>query len=339
METPTHKIAVLGGGSFGTAIANIMADNGHDVTLWLRNEKRAEEINQQHVNPAYLPDYPLNPALKACTDLDASVEGCDIVFMAVPSKSCREVARELAPHIAKGTILVSTTKGIEHDGFRLMSEVLREEVPHARIGVLSGPNLAKEIAARQITGTVIASGDTELNETIQATLHSGTFRVYSSEDVVGVELAGALKNIYAIMSGMAAALGIGQNTISMLLTRSLAEMTRFAVKKGADPMTFLGLSGVGDLMATCNSPLSRNYQVGYELGKGQGLDDIVSKLGQVAEGVNTLKLVKQQAAEMDVYMPLANGLYAVIYEGKGIDEVVGGLMFAEQNRDVDFSLK
>lgn len=339
MDAPTHHIAVLGGGSFGTAIANIMADNGHQVTLWLRNAERAGEINRDHVNSAYLPDYPLNPALKACTDLADSVKDCDVVFMAVPSKSCRLVARELSRWIADQTILVSTTKGIEHDGFKLMSEVLREEVPQARIGVLSGPNLAKEIAANQITGTVIASDDEALNETIQALLHSGTFRVYDSNDVTGVELAGALKNVYAIMAGMAAALGIGQNTISMLLTRSLAEMTRFAVTKGADPMTFMGLSGVGDLMATCNSPLSRNYQVGFELGKGRDLDAIVAELGQVAEGVNTLKLLKQQAASLDVYMPLVNGLYAVIFEKKGIDEVVGGLMFAEQNRDVDFSLK
>lgn len=339
MDAPTQHIAVLGGGSFGTAIANIMADNGHQVTLWLRNAERAGEINRDHVNSAYLPDYPLNPELRACTDLADCVRGCDVVFMAVPSKSCRQVARELAGCIPDRAILVSTTKGIEHDGFKLMSEVLREEVPRARIGVLSGPNLAKEIAAHQITGTVIASEDQALNDTIQALLHSGTFRVYDSNDVTGVELAGALKNVYAIMAGMAAALGIGQNTISMLLTRSLAEMTRFAVVKGADPMTFMGLSGVGDLMATCNSPLSRNYQVGFELGKGRDLDEIVAELGQVAEGVNTLKLLKQQAALLDVYMPLVNGLYAVIFENKGIDEVVGGLMFAEQNRDVDFSLK
>lgn len=339
MNTPIHKIAVLGGGSFGTAIANIMADNGHNVTLWLRNAARAEEINGRHINSAYLPDYPLNPALRACTDLDEAVNGCDVVFMAVPSKSCRTVARELAPVIADGVILISTTKGIEHDGFKLMSEVLREEIPNARIGVLSGPNLAKEIAARQITGTVIASCDDALNDTIQALLHSGTFRVYASHDVTGVELAGALKNVYAIMAGMAAALGIGQNTISMLLTRSLAEMTRFAVHKGADPMTFMGLSGVGDLIATCSSPLSRNYRVGFELGKGRSLDEIVAELGQVAEGVNTLKLLRNQAEQLDVYMPLVGGLYAVIYERKAIDEVVGSLMFAEQNRDVDFTLK
>ncbi|MGK0500669.1 MAG: glycerol-3-phosphate dehydrogenase (NAD(P)+) [Oceanicoccus sp.] len=333
-----HTIAVLGGGSFGTVIANIMADNDHKVCLWLRNDERAEEINRDHINSAYLPDYPLNPSLKASTDLVDAITGCDIVFMAVPSMSSRQVAKEVAAHLADNVIVVSTTKGIEHDGFKLMSQVLAEEIPQARVGVLSGPNLAKEIAAKQLTATVIASKDEALNETVQALLHSGTFRVYASSDVFGVELGGALKNVYAIMAGMSQAMGIGENTASMLMTRSLAEMSRFAVHKGADPLTFLGLSGVGDLIATCTSPLSRNYRVGFELGKGRDLDEIVAELGQVAEGVNTLKLLKQQAEELTIYMPLVNGLYDIIYNKKTIAEVVGGLMFAEQNRDVEFTL-
>lgn len=334
-----HNIAVLGGGSFGTVIANIMAENGHTVCLWLRNQQRADEINQQHINSAYLPEYPLNPALKATTDLAESVAGCDVVFMSVPSSSCRDVARELLGHIEANTLLISTTKGIETDQFKLMSQVLAEEVPLARVGVLSGPNLAKEIASGHIAATVIASQDSELNETVQALLHSGTFRVYASSDVFGVELGGALKNVYAIITGMAAALGSGENTISLLLTRSLAEMSRFAVQKGADPMTFLGLSGVGDLIATCMSPLSRNYRVGFQLGEGKQLDEIVAELGQVAEGINTLKLLKQEADELGVYMPLVSALYDVIYNKKTIDEVVGGMMFSEQNRDVEFTVK
>jgi len=337
--TQRHKIAVLGGGSFGTAIANIMAENNHDVCLWLRNQDRADEINRDHINSAYLPDYPLNPLLKASASLAESVTDCDIIFMAVPSHSCRAVAAEVAQYIGKAVIVVSTTKGIEHDGFKLMSEVLSEQLPDARIGVLSGPNLAKEIVAKQITATVIASADENLNDTIQALLHCANFRVYASSDVFGVELGGALKNVYAIMAGMAAALGIGQNTISMLITRSLAEMSRFAVQKGADPMTFLGLSGVGDLIATCSSPLSRNYRVGYKLGQGKNLDEIVAELGQVAEGVNTLKLLKEQAEQLEVYMPLVNGLYDIIYMQKDINDVVGALMFAEQNRDVEFNIK
>ncbi|MGK0442726.1 MAG: glycerol-3-phosphate dehydrogenase (NAD(P)+) [Pseudohongiellaceae bacterium] len=334
-----YRVAVLGGGSFGTAIANIMANNGHDVCLWMRNEECAQEINQQHINGNYLPDFPLNEQLKASTDLADTVEGSDIVFMSVPSSSSRAVAKVVAPHIAKNTVLISTTKGIEPQNFKLMSQVLAEEIPQARIGVLSGPNLAKEIVGGHITATVIASPDEPLNEMVQGLLHSGTFRVYASNDVFGVELGGALKNIYAIISGMAAAMGTGQNTLSMLMTRSLAEMSRFAVQKGADPMTFLGLAGVGDLIATCMSPLSRNYRVGFQLGEGKNLDDIVAELGQVAEGVNTLKLVKQQSDEMDIYMPLVSALYDVIYNHKTIKEVVGAMMFSEQNRDVEFTIK
>lgn len=343
--TQKFRVAVLGGGSFGTALANIVAENGHDVVLWLRNAERADEINRSHRNSGYLPDYPLHPELRALTDLGDAVLNRDIVFMAVPSGSCRAVAREAAPHLGDGVILVSTTKGIEatsaesDHAFRLMSQVLREELPRVRLGVLSGPNLAKEIATRQLTATVVASPDTELTATVQALLHCGYFRVYASTDMFGVELGGALKNVYAIMAGMAAALGIGQNTISMLITRSLAEMSRFAVKKGADPLTFLGLAGVGDLIVTCMSPLSRNYQVGFALGQGRKMADIIAELGQVAEGVNTLKLLRDHAEYIGVRMPLVSGLYEVLYNGRSIGEVVGELMWAEQNRDVEFTLK
>lgn len=332
----SYRVAVLGGGSFGTALANIVADNGHQVRLWLRNEERAREINEQHRNQTYLPDFPLNPALVATADLNAAVTECDIVFMAVPSRSCREVARNVASRLSADCLLISTTKGIEPDGFHLMSQVLAEEIPQVRLGVMSGPNLAKEIAARQITATVVASNDEALISVIQALLHCSYFRVYGSNDMYGVELGGALKNVYAIMAGMAAAMGIGHNTISMLLTRSLAEMSRFAVKLGADPMTFLGLSGVGDLIVTCMSPLSRNYRVGFELGQGRALDDIIADLGQVAEGVNTLRLLKEEADRLGVRMPLVSGLYAIIYERKTVAAVVGSLMWAEQNRDVEF---
>ena len=330
------RIAVLGGGSFGTALANIVADNGHNACLWLRNASDADEINQRHVNARYLPDYPLNPALKATTDLGEATANADVVFMSVPSKSCRDVAIELKKVINSSALLISTTKGIEPTQFKLMSEVLAEELSGMRLGVMSGPNLAKEIAARQLTATVIASRDDELNKKVQDLLRCGYFRVYASRDAYGVELGGALKNVYAIMAGMANALGIGQNTISMLLTRALAEMGRFAVSRGADPMTFLGLAGVGDLIVTCMSPLSRNYQVGFALGKGKKLDQIVAELGQVAEGVNTLRLVKQEADQRNVRMPLVNGLYDILYNEKTIKDVVGGLMWAEQSKDVEF---
>ena len=236
-------------------------------------------------------------------------------------------------------MVVSTTKGMESGSNKLMSQVLGEELTEVSIGVMSGPNLAKELAAREITGTVIASEDESLTRCIQDLLQCAYFRVYAGSDVYGVELAGALKNVYAIVAGLAAALGVGHNTISMLITRSLAEMSRYAVREGADPLTFLGLAGVGDLFVTCTSPLSRNYRVGFELGKGRDLNEVVAELGQVAEGVNTLRLLKQQSEALDIYMPLVNGLYGIIYEGKTVSDVIGGMMWAEQNRDVEFAVR
>ena len=335
---PIENVTVLGGGSFGTSIANILADNGHNVTLWMRDAELVANIAEHHENSRYLPGKPLNPSIKPTTDLQQAVTSAGILFVAIPSKAFRSVVLQAREWLTPDQVLVSTTKGIEADGFLLMSQILEADTNCPLIGVLSGPNLAKEIAAKQITATVIASEDRALNETVQGLLHCGTFRVYASSDVFGVELGGALKNVYAIMAGMAAAMGMGQNTISMLMTRSLAEMSRFAVQKGADPMTFLGLSGVGDLIATCMSPLSRNYRVGFELGKGRELDAIVEELGQVAEGVNTLKLLKQQAEQLGIYMPLVSGLYDIIYNRKTVGQVVGSLMFAEQSRDVEFTL-
>jgi glycerol-3-phosphate dehydrogenase (NAD(P)+) len=339
VSTTAKKIAVIGGGSFGTAIANLIAENGHLACLWLRNAQRADEINTLHVNSAYLPQLTLHPNMSASSSIEEAVDGCEIVYMAVPSRSCREVARVLAPHLRKGTLVISTTKGIEAQSYKLMSQVLTEELPGARLGVLSGPNLAGEIADRQLTGTVIASDDAELKKTIQAVMHCSYFRVYSGSDMYGVELGGALKNIYAIIAGIAAALHLGQNTIGLLLTRGLAEMSRFAVELGANPLTFIGLAGVGDLIVTCMSPLSRNYRVGFALGEGKDLQEIVNELGQVAEGVNTLKLVKERADELGIDMPLVENLYRVIYEGLSITEAVGSMMSREQNRDVEFVIE
>jgi glycerol-3-phosphate dehydrogenase (NAD(P)+) len=217
-----------------------------------------------------------------------------------------------------------------------MSQILEDVAPKARIGVLSGPNLAKEVADHALTATVVASEDAELCQRVQQALHGKTFRVYASADRFGVELGGALKNVYAIIAGMAAALGMGENTKSMLITRALAEMTRFAVKLGANPMTFLGLAGVGDLIVTCSSPKSRNYQVGFALGEGLSLEDAVARLGEVAEGVNTLKVLKARAEELQVYMPLVSGLHAILFEGRTLAQVIEVLMRGEPKTDVDF---
>jgi glycerol-3-phosphate dehydrogenase (NAD(P)+) len=331
-----HRVAVLGGGSFGTVIANIIACNGHKVRLWLRNDQRAQEINTQHTNAEYLPGYQLHANLKASTTLLGSVSDVDILFVAVPSKSFRDVVKEVAPHLDKETLVVSLTKGIEADGFNLMSEILRQELPENPIGVLSGPNLAREIASGQITGSVIASALPSINTTIHDLLHSDSFLVFSSHDMYGVELGGALKNVYAILAGLGAALDFGENTIGMLLTRSLAEMSRFAVHMGANPMTFLGLAGVGDLFVTCSSPLSRNYRVGYAVGKGQALDAIIKDMDQVAEGINTLAMLKLEADQREVHMPLVDGLYGILHEHRPVADVIGAMMMAEQAQDVEF---
>lgn len=329
-------VTVLGGGSFGTTLANLMATNGVPARLWLRDEEQAEAMREKRENSRYLPGVQLDPRLIITSDAQAALADAELVFLAIPSGAFRSVLKQLAPALA-GKGLISTTKGIEQPGFLMMSQIVEQEVAGARVAVLSGPNLAREIAAGDLTATVIASEDDQLNAQVQSVLGCPSLRVYASRDRYGVELGGALKNVYAIISGMAAAMGVGENTRAMLITRSLAEMTRFAVHLGANPMTFLGLAGVGDLIVTCTSPLSRNYQVGHALGQGLSLEDSVARLGQVAEGVNTLRVLHSKSEAEGVYMPLVAGLHAIIFEQQPLQDVIGRLMGAEQKHDVEFS--
>ncbi|MDX1804187.1 MAG: NAD(P)H-dependent glycerol-3-phosphate dehydrogenase [Alcanivorax sp.] len=337
MEQTRYTAAILGGGSFGTAMASILAANGHQVRLWVRDPETAAAINVDRENARYLPGAELPEEVTATDSLQDALCDAQLVFVAIPSKAFIEVLRQARQWVPDDTIVVSCTKGIYADGFLLMSELLMREWPHVRVGVLSGPNLAKEIVEKKFTGTVIASPDQELCETIQAALSCDYFRVYDNPDIYGVELGGALKNIYAVASGMAAAIGVGENSRSFMITRSLAEMSRFAVELGANPMTFLGLSGVGDLIATCTSSLSRNYQVGFQLGQGKSVDQAIEELGQTAEGINTIKLVADKAAALEVYMPLASALYQIIYHGKPLETVILQLMSGEYKHDVEFS--
>ncbi|RTQ98048.1 NAD(P)H-dependent glycerol-3-phosphate dehydrogenase [Halomonas nitroreducens] len=338
MSDDRNRVAVLGGGSFGTALASIAADNGFAVRQWLRDPALAAQINREHRNGRYLPNYAINPAVEASTDLGEVIPGAGLVLVAIPSAAFREVVRQARPWLDAEQILVSTTKGIQEEGFKLMSQILEEETGFTHIGVLSGPNLASEVAERQLTATVIASHDPLTRTRVQTALGCDYFRVYASNDRYGVELGGALKNIYAIAAGMAAALGMGENTRSMLMTRALAEMSRFAVSQGANPMTFLGLAGVGDLIVTCSSQLSRNYRVGFALGQGRTLDEAVEALGQVAEGVNTVRLVRDKARQEGVYMPIAEGLYQVLFAGVPARQMASLLMQGEQSSDVEFVL-
>ncbi|MFT6538612.1 MAG: glycerol-3-phosphate dehydrogenase (NAD(P)+) [Thalassolituus sp.] len=332
------RAAVIGGGSFGTVVANILADNGVEVRQWMRNVEVATAINERHENPAYLPGVKLNETLVATTNLDEAVTDADIVFVSVPSKFVRQVVSSFAPNLKPTQALVSTTKGIEPEGFLLMSQVLEELCPNNPVAVISGPNLAKEIAKRELAATVIASKNSELRRNLQESLSCSYFRVYASDDLFGVELGGALKNIYAIVSGFIAALGMGENTKAMIITRSLAEMSRFAQAMGANPLTFLGLAGVGDLVVTCMSPLSRNYRVGYAIGSGQSLEESVDELGEVAEGVNTLRYVREKAVELDIYMPLVMGAYEILFNDANPKDIARGLMSGAFASDVEFAL-
>ncbi|MCL7928929.1 NAD(P)H-dependent glycerol-3-phosphate dehydrogenase [Halomonas llamarensis] len=332
------KVAVLGGGSFGTALASIAADNGAKVRQWMRDGALVEQINREHRNGRYLPNYAINSAVKAATDMAEVLKEAELVLIAIPSKAFRSVVQAAKPWLTSEQILVSTTKGIEQESFMLMSDVLAQETGSSHIGVIAGPNLASEIADKQLTATVVASADALTRTRVQQALGCRYFRVYASDDRHGVELGGALKNIYAIAAGMAAALGMGENTRSMLMTRALAEMSRFAVAHGANPMTFLGLAGVGDLIVTCSSNLSRNYRVGFAMGEGRTLEEAVDALGQVAEGVNTVKLVCAKAADIGVYMPLAEGLYHVLFDGVPAKDMARMLMMGEQSSDVEFVL-
>ena len=331
------RVTVLGGGSFGTAMANTAVRNGCDTKIWIRDEAVAEEINRTHVNQRYLPDFQLETGLVAVSDVEQAVRDRDIILVAIPSHSFRDVLKQIRPFISSQAV-VSLTKGIEANTFSFMSDIIQQELPEVPFGVLSGPNLAKEIVAGQPAGTVIASDSELVRYAVQQALHSALFRVFASDDVHGVELGGALKNIYAVAMGMAAAYNVGENTKSMLLTRALAEMSRFAVKLGANPLTFLGLSGVGDLFATCNSPLSRNYQIGFALGKGKTLEQATKELGQTAEGINTVVQVRARAEELDVYMPITCALYDVIFEGAPPLSIAVSLMKNGHRSDVEFVL-
>jgi len=330
------KVAVIGGGSFGTVIASTIAGNGHDVGFWMRSDELAQDINSRRENPQYLPGYEISERVVATDDMSTAISVAELVFVAVPSPGFRAVVREMLRHASPEAMLVSGTKGIEAESFSLMSQILRQESPQSRVGVLSGPNLAREIAAGHLTGTVIASDDEDVRDSVRSLLRSESFRVYVNDDMLGVELGGSLKNIYAIIAGIAAALGMGHNTNSMLVTRALTEMARFGSALGADPMTFLGLSGVGDLVVTSSTPLSRNYRIGFALGKGRTIAQAIEEVGQVAEGVNTVRLVTAKADELGVYMPLAQGLYRIIEENRSISSILSSLMLSEQALDVEF---
>ncbi|MGH0033675.1 MAG: NAD(P)H-dependent glycerol-3-phosphate dehydrogenase [Myxococcota bacterium] len=318
------RVSVLGAGSFGTTIAHLARRNTSTL-LWCRRPETADEVNSRHTNDRYLAGFPLDPRLRATASLEEAVSEADVVVMGVPSHGMREVLGEVAKSIRPWVPIVSLAKGLEPDSNLRMTEVIREVLPEHRAGVLTGPNLAKEIMAGMAAASVIAFSDGDVARQLQSVFNSGLFRVYTNHDVVGCELGGALKNVIAIATGMGDGLGVGDNTRSAVITRGLAELTRLGVAMGGEPATFAGLTGMGDLIATCTSRQSRNRHVGEELGKGRTIEEIIDEMNQVAEGVKTTRVVMDLGVQHGLDLPISRDVHGVLYEGRTALDAYRGL--------------
>lgn len=312
-----EKAVVLGAGSWGTALSIVLAENGHNCLLWSHREDQSNEINNQHSNEKYLPGTVLPSTLRATSSLkEAAIHG-KIIVMAVPTKGIREVCRDLREWIQEPILFVHVSKGIEPDSLKRISEVMREEIPAhliEEIVVLSGPSHAEEVVLKHPTTVTAACKDIQFAEKVQDLFMNGNFRVYTNSDVIGVEIGGALKNIIALGAGISDGLGYGDNAKAALITRGLAEIARLGTKMGANPLTFSGLTGIGDLIVTCTSVHSRNWRAGNLLGKGMKLDEVLDQMGMVVEGVRTTKAAYQLSQFHNVPMPITSALYAVLFE-------------------------
>jgi glycerol-3-phosphate dehydrogenase (NAD(P)+) len=331
------RVGVIGAGAWGTALAHLMTDKSDDVIIWAYEPEVADEINQLHENKTYFHDIELPGNLRATSRLPEALENRDLVLSVVPSHVVRSVLTEAAKYLPSGVPIVSASKGIENDTLMTMSEVIEDVLPiqyHPMLAFLSGPSFAREVAQRFPTAVSIAARFEKVAGQVQEMMSGGSFRVYTSNDVTGVELGGALKNVIAIGSGAADGLGFGTNTIAALITRGLAEITRLAMKMGANPLTLAGLSGMGDLVLTCWGGLSRNRQVGQKLGKGMKMKDILSDMRQVAEGVKTAKSVHDLARREGIEMPIADMVYRMVYEDKPAQEAVIELMSRSLKKEI-----
>lgn len=317
-----EKVAVFGAGSWGTAFSIVLADAGHDVTIWGRREEVCAQINEQHENGDYLPGVELPPNIGATHDPEKAAHGAQVVVLAVPSQTLRGNLTEWAPALPSDAVMVSLMKGVELGSLKRMSQVIAELTGAGpeRIAVVSGPNLSKEIARREPAASVVACEDEEVSRRLRKLMHCRAFRPYSSTDVVGCELGGAYKNVVGLAVGMAVGLGFGDNSTASVITRGLAETARLATALGANPMTLMGLAGLGDLVATCSSPLSRNRTFGEKLGQGMTTEEILASTRQVAEGAKSCSSLLALATKHDVYAPIA----------EAVDHVVAGRMTAPQ---------
>jgi len=324
-----EKIAVLGAGSWGTALAMVLSDNGHTVTLWGNKSEQINEINEQHTNKRYLPEINLPQNLKGSVNLKEAINGANYILLVVPTKAIREVCQQLNNELSNEVTIIHASKGIEPDTSKRVSEMISEEIDSKflkSVVVLSGPSHAEEVALRHPTTVTSASKNMEDAEIVQELFSNGYFRVYTNEDVIGVEIGGALKNIIALAAGITDGLGYGDNAKAALMTRGLAEIIRLGKAMGANTQTFAGLTGMGDLIVTCTSVHSRNWRAGNLLGKGKSLDEVLDNMGMVVEGVRTTKAAYQLAKQVNVEMPIVNELHAVLFENKNPKLAVDALM-------------
>lgn len=323
------QVTVLGAGAFGTALGKVLADQGNPTRIWTRDPAQAAAIDRDHVNAAFLPDVALPDALAATSDLAEALAGAELVLFVVPAQATREVARAARPHLPPEAILCNASKGIENGTLMLMSEVMEDVLGddfRPRLTYFSGPSFAKEIAAGVPTAVTVAGLRRDAAERVQREFATANLRMYFTEDVVGVEVGGAMKNVIAIAAGAVDGLGYGLNTRAALMTRGLAEIGRLAHAKGADPLTLAGLAGMGDLVLTCTGALSRNRTVGFELGQGKKLADILASLGHVAEGVTTTKSAYELGRRLGVDLPITEEVYKVLYEDKPAQKALYDLM-------------
>lgn len=324
-----QKVAVIGAGSWGTALAMVLADNGHEVRLWGHNPKQIEEINSSHTNKKYLPEIILQNSIVGFSSLEEALDGLEIIILAVPTKAIREVLGNIRKIQRKPLIIVHVSKGIEPDTFMRISEMIEEEMPKEllkSVVVLSGPSHAEEVSLRHPTTVTVSSKQMEVAEQIQDLFINQHFRVYTNPDIIGVEIGGALKNIIALGAGISDGLGYGDNAKAALMTRGLAEIARLGTKMGANPLTFAGLAGIGDLIVTCTSVHSRNWRAGNLLGKGKNLQEVLDNMGMVVEGVRTTKAAWQLAQRYEVNMPITNAIYHVLFNNADPKSAVDSLM-------------
>ncbi len=323
------RAAVVGAGSWGTTLANLLAHAGHDVGIWAREPEVVESINRAHVNEVFLPGRPLHSGLVAHRDIPAAVRGVELVVSAAPSHAVRAVSSAVAPALDGRPVVVSVSKGLEAGTLAMMSSVLEETLPGLSIVVLSGPTFALEVYAGQPTAVVAASADITAAERVQQAFSTGSFRVYTGSDVVGVELGGALKNVIALAAGILEGMGLGHNPRAALITRGLAEMARLGEALGADPATFAGLAGMGDLILTATGQLSRNRSLGVEIGKGRDYTDVLAERRSVAEGVQTARVAVELGRRAGVELPIASEVSQILFEGKSPQRAIADLMERE----------